>query len=326
METPAPHTPVLLKVETPKDRLDRFLSRATGESRSFIKGQILSARVLVNGNPTADPSHTVRESDTVSVSFKERVGREIEPIEAPLDILFEDETFLVLNKPQGVVVHPAPGHQGETLVHHLLHHLQNAPSFTELSPSRPGIVHRLDRGTSGILCVAKTRHALEALCLQFKERRVKKQYEALVWGKMKALSGTFSTVVGRDSRDRKKMSSRTAQGRDALTHWKIVRAYPHFALLELTPHTGRTHQLRVHLCEAGHSVVGDDLYGRGAHPRRLAALPEALQGPTAEITQTFLHARSLTCFHPGTGEPMVFTAPRPVLFQNFLDLLETGDT
>jgi 23S rRNA pseudouridine1911/1915/1917 synthase len=219
-----------------------------------------------------------------------------------------------------VVVHPAAGHRGETLVHHLLHYLKNDSAFREISEDRPGIVHRLDRGTSGVLLVAKNRAVQENLSRQFKHRTIKKEYECVCWGVPRP-EGTVDTPIGRDTRDRKKMSSRTASGRAALTRWKTHQAFRHFAHLALFPHTGRTHQLRVHLAESGFPIVGDALYGRARRP----ILPPRVTALVDATSETYLHARRLTLLHPTRGESMTLEAHRPGVFEAFLQLLRKDD-
>ena len=246
------------------------------------------------------------------------------PTKGDLAILYEDDSLLVLNKAQGVVIHPAIGHRGETLVHHLLYYLQGSPEFPTLSPTRPGIVHRLDRGTSGLLLVAKNRDALEELSRQFKQREIKKEYEAIAYGAMKTASGRFESTIGRDPKDRKKMSSRSKDGREALTLWTRKEAFHHFTYVRLFPHTGRTHQLRVHLTEASHPIVGDDLYGKGSRTRRAPFHPD-VEALVQGATQTFLHAAALHLVHPSTKKKISFEAPLPENFKTFLDALRKYD-
>lgn len=303
------------------ERLDVFLSRASSQSRAFIQAQIAAGNVNVNGERAAKASRKLRPGDVVSGELAPEEPLDLAPVRGDLAILHEDESLLVLNKAQGIVVHPAAGHRGETLVHHLLHHFQSAPEFLETSPTRPGIVHRLDRGTSGVLLVAKSRAVHEALSKAFKLRHIKKEYEAIAWGVMKE-KGVFESTIGRDPKNRKKMSSRAPEGREALTRWARARAFRHFTHVALFPHTGRTHQLRVHLSEARHPIVGDELYGRA--PRGLA-LPAPLEEALRGATETFLHAKRLELAHPVTGKPLVFTAPRPERFENLLSLLERWD-
>ena len=303
-------------------RLDVFLSQKTGKSRQAIQEQIRLGTVCRNGKPTQKISQKLSPGDAISGTFhEEETFLELTPIPGNLNILFEDEHFLVLNKAQGVVVHPAAGHRGETLVHYLLHYLKGSSEFAMTSTSRPGIVHRLDRGTSGLLLIAKHRQSQERLSHLFKQRAIKKEYESITWGKLKP-SGVFRSVIGRDLSDRKKMSSRTAKGREALTRFETAQIFPHMSHVRLFPHTGRTHQLRVHLSEAGHPIVGDSLYGGRAFQKQLPLLPQTLQNFLSSIKHPFLHARRLTFSHPFTGADLEFEAIAPTPFLELLSHLQ----
>jgi 23S rRNA pseudouridine1911/1915/1917 synthase len=307
-------------VSDDKKRLDVFLVEQTGKSRAAIQETIKTGNVLVQGK-TSKASYTLKRGDKVECTFEEEPSLDLIPVPGNLSVLYEDETLIVINKPQGLVVHPSPTSKKTTLVHHLLHHLKNNPNFLETSTTRPGIVHRLDRGTSGVIVIAKSRKAHEELSRQFKAREVKKTYEAIVWGVMKN-SGVFRSVIGRDKRDRKKMSSKTVKGRDASTAWEKISDNGIFTHVVLQPRTGRTHQLRVHLTEANHPIVGDDLYGVGSAKRRLGALTENWKDALKEVTQTFLHAKKLEFTHPNTQKPLSFEAERPINFSQFLDLMK----
>ncbi|MCB0417738.1 MAG: RluA family pseudouridine synthase [Bdellovibrionales bacterium] len=299
------------------ERLDAFLSREAKESREFVQEQVRQGLVSVNGRPTQKNSLRLRPGDTLRGRFVAPPPLEIEARPGNLEILFEDDDLLVLNKPQGIAVHPAPGLRADTLVHHLLHHLQHS-SFSELSPVRPGIVHRLDIGTSGLLLVAKNRHSQDKLAKQFAEREIQKQYEAIVWGHMGQL-GRFDSKIGRHVTDRKRMSSRTEQGREALTRWeRICLLGPCFTHVRLFPHTGRTHQLRVHLTEAGFPIVGDPLYVRRAAAGLINKLDLESRNLIQNLKYPFLHARRLEFTHPKSGEALVFEKDAPENFQSFL--------
>ncbi len=305
-------------------RLDRVLGEITAQSRSFLQQQIQAGHVLLNGKRVQKAGQLVRAGDEIQAQWQAAEPRHaLTPVPADLKILFEDASLLVLDKPQGMVVHPAPSHSGPTLVHHLLSHLPETPDTGALE-DRAGIVHRLDKGTSGVLLVAKTRAVQEALSAQFKARTVHKEYEALAWGIMTP-EGRFASCIGRDRRNRLKMSSRTQKGREAVTDWKVQTQFRHFAHVRLFPFTGRTHQLRVHLSEGGHPIVGDPLYGRGLTEARRRELP----GPVAEklerLEATLLHAVRLEFHHPLCGEPMHFEAPRPEIFDSVLAELAKWD-
>lgn len=298
-------------------RADLLLSRKTSCSREFVQQQIKAGRVKRNGEVFDKPAQKLQPGDTITGHFVERPPQNLDPVSFPLEILYEDKNLLVINKPQDMVVHPAVGYSGPTLVHHLLHYFGNESEFRETSEARPGIVHRLDRGTSGVLLVAKNRTALEKLSAQFKNREVKKEYESIVWGKM-GKQGKFESVIGRDSRDRKKMSTRTTAGREALTLWKATEHFAHFTHVALFPHTGRTHQLRVHLTEAGFPIVGDPLYRRRAVGKAEKELSAALKTLIEQLKHPFLHARKLSFTLPDKGTTVECVAKRPEIFDTFL--------
>ena len=237
-----------------------------------------------------------------------------EPI--PLDVVYEDDAIAVINKPAGMVMHPAPGHPTGTLVHALLHRFGDRLA-TVADGARPGIVHRLDRGTSGVVAVALTDSAHQALARQFAEREVDKEYLALVYGAPRDDTGTVDAPLGRDPRDRKLISTRARRARSAVTDWTCLERLPGFAMIEARPRTGRTHQIRVHLAHLGHPIVGDADYAgrqwRGVPEGRIRALVAGFPRPA-------LHARRLAFKHPVTGEPVEFEVP---LEQDIAALLES---
>jgi len=309
-----------LKVSYPS-RLDLFLSVETGRSRSFIKHQILSGKVSLNGLPIDKPSQKIRPEDLITCEFEENAPSLLAPVEKDLEILHEDEDLLILNKEQGWVVHPASAHRGDTVVHYLLHHFKNASDFLNISPSRPGIVHRLDRGTSGCLVIAKHRSALENLSKQFKDRLVEKEYEAIVWGKSKP-KGLIATAIGRHRSDRKRMSSKTRVGKTAETRFETLGQYEYFSWVRLLPKTGRTHQLRVHLSENGNPIVADNLYGK---KRNLEHFGDNLRTFLKGVKYPFLHAKRITIHHPRTGERLQVEAKHPANFDTMLRLLTENE-
>jgi 23S rRNA pseudouridine1911/1915/1917 synthase len=276
-------------------RLDQFLRRELPEhSRAFLQKLIEQGDVRVNGKPSK-PSHTVHAGDEISIEIPPPRPLAARPEEIPLDVLFEDADLIVVNKPAGLVVHPAAGNQEHTLVNALLHHCRGELAGIG-GVERPGIVHRLDKGTSGCIVVAKTDFAHQALVAQFKSRGVKKIYRAVCWGKLAKPSGRIETVIGRSERDRKKMSVRVTRGRQAVTDYRVLKQFPSFALVELHIHTGRTHQIRVHMAHIGHPVVGDATYGRK---------------PEIPVARMMLHAYKLGFTHPRTQQFVEFTAPVP---------------
>ena len=290
-------------------RLDAWLAAAHPEhSRARWQQLIREGHVRVNGEPRMKPNHPVRDGDAVSFEIPAARPVALAPEAIPLDVLYEDGELIALNKPPGRVVHPAPGHDTGTLVHALLHHCPGLPGIG--GEQRPGIVHRLDRDTSGVLVVAKTEAALKHLAAQFKQRHTRKEYLALAWGRPAPRAGTIRTLIGRSERDRKKMSVQAARGRPAVSHYEVLEQFADCALLRVRIETGRTHQIRVHLAHLGHAVVGDEVYGH-ARGRRLQ-VPASRQ---------LLHAAHLEITHPATGAPLVFEAPLPPDFESVLRAL-----
>lgn len=309
-------------VQAPQ-RLDVFLSAQLAESRSFIQTQIEEGRVQVNEKTCSKAGTRLKAGDRITGHVQEPPPLEATPIPGPLEILFEDDALVVVNKAPGVVVHPGAGTHGATLVHHLLYHL--GETFKALSPIRPGIVHRLDRGTTGVLVVAKTRKALEHLGGQFKDRTVNKTYQAVAWGKLPP-KGRWTSAVGRDRKDRKKMSSRTDVPRSAQTQYRTLGLGQGLSWVELSPKTGRTHQLRVHLSEAGFPIVGDELYGGLASPARIRDLASELGQELRRLDHTLLHACRLELDHPVTAERLSFEAPLPPDFARVVERLGFEET
>jgi 23S rRNA pseudouridine1911/1915/1917 synthase len=290
----APVTTHHVTTETAGQRLDQFLREASPEhSRSFLQKLIDDQLILVNTRP-AKASYKVRPGDTITVEIPPPRPLENQPEEIPLNILYEDADLIVINKPAGMVVHPAAGNYEHTLVNALLHHCRGQLAGIG-GVERPGIVHRLDKGTSGCLVVAKTDAAHQALVAQFKTRGVKKIYRAVCSGKITPLTGRIETLIGRSEHDRKKMSTNVRHGRPALTDYRVLKQMPEFALVELTLHTGRTHQIRVHMAHIGHPIVGDAVYGRKKNL----------------IDRPLLHAYKLGFTHSATGQFMEFVAPVP---------------
>ena len=278
-------------------RLDQFLRRQLAEhSRAFLQKLIEHGDVQVNGH-TAKASHKVRAGDEVTIEIPAPRPLEAQPEEIPLDVLLEDDDLIVVNKPAGLVVHPAAGNREHTLVNALLHHCRGRLAGIA-GVERPGIVHRLDKGTSGCIVVAKTDFAHQSLVAQFKSRGVKKIYRAVCWGKFAQPSGRIETVIGRSERNRQKMSARVARGRQAVTDYRVLKQFAEFTLVELHIHTGRTHQIRVHMAHIGHPVVGDATYGR-ARPTNIS------------VARPLLHAYKLGFTHPRSKQLVEFTAPVP---------------
>lgn len=279
-------------------RLDVWLTRQLdGISRSRIQQLIREGSVKINSRPVRE-SHKTRTGEQVEIIIPAPRPVELKPEKIPLNILFEDDFLLVINKPAGMVVHPAPGHDSGTLVNAILYHCPKLGGIG--GESRPGIVHRLDEDTSGVILVAKTGAALAALAGQFKQREISKEYLAIVLGSLSPSKGQIRTLIGRHAVDRKKMSAAPKKGRLAVTRYETLEKFEKYSLLKLLPETGRTHQLRVHLAHLQHPVAGDKQYGK--HPVR--EIP-------VDVDRQMLHAHKICFRHPVTGQQMEFSVPIP---------------
>ena len=295
-------------------RLDIYLaSQFEGWSRARLQRLIENEDVLVNGKVTK-PSYRLREQDEIEVELITPPADFFTPENIPLDIVYEDETLLVVNKPAGLVVHPSPGTPSGTLANALAYHFQQLPG----AGVRPGIVHRLDRDTSGLLVVAKTEAALENLSDQFRDRTVFKSYVALVHGRVLASSGKIDQPLARDPSNRTRMAV-VRGGRQAVTLYRVRKAFERFTLLDVELKTGRTHQIRVHLAWLKHPVVGDETYGGG---RDNTIQDAQLRARVRHLTRHFLHAEKLGFMHPVKQEFMKFESPLPEELSDFLAALE----
>ena len=292
-------------------RLDQFLHRELPEhSRSFLQKLVKQGGVRVSGR-AARASYQVRAGDEVHIEIPPPRSLDVRAEQIPLDVLFEDSDLIVVNKPAGLVVHPAAGNRQHTLVNALLHHCRGGLAGIG-GVERPGIVHRLDKGTSGCMVVAKTDFAHQALVAQFKSRDVKKVYRALCRGGFERSSGRVETLIGRSERDRKKMSARVSRGRPALTDYRVVKQFPDFALVELHIHTGRTHQIRVHMAHIGHPVLGDGAYGGKFEMRESVGKSETRNTKSEKsVARPMLHAYKLGFTHPRSQQFVEFSAPVP---------------
>lgn len=288
----------------------RFLP---GFTRSQIKRLIDEQHVLVGGEPIK-PSRKFEGGEVVHVIVPPPEPAAAEPEEIPLRVLFEDGDIIVVDKPPGMTVHPGAGVRKGTLVNALLSRCKDLSGIG--GRIRPGIVHRLDKNTSGVMVVAKNDFSHNSLVEQFKNRTVSKRYLAIVEGVMKRGSGSFSSKIGRHPTKRVKMSSRTEGGREALTLWKVLKRYENATLVEAEPKTGRTHQIRVHFSENGHPVLADEVYGRGGRK------PGALNAAAKKAGRQALHASKLGFVHPRTGKYMEFTAPVPEDMKEALNVLQ----
>lgn len=288
-----------------KERLDVFLANETGWTRSQIKIQIDGKKVLVNGSAQKAGFH-VKNDDKIILSFSKDVfDSKAEPEDIPLDIVYEDDDFAIINKPQGMVVHPAPGAYNHTLVNALLFHFESLSNSAD--SVRPGIVHRIDKDTSGLLVVAKNDKAHASLAAQIAEHSCFRHYLALLEGNLKQDDGTVETFISRDTKDRKMMAVSSA-GKKAITHYHVKERFNAYCLVEFVLETGRTHQIRVHSKHLGHPIVGDKTYG--------------IKNQKFNLDGQLLHAYKLELTHPTTGKRMNFSADIPEYFSKILSKLK----
>jgi 23S rRNA pseudouridine1911/1915/1917 synthase len=319
-------TPEPLRITAPDDagglRADRFLAEASGTlSRTRVKSLIEAGHASRDGRVFTVPAEPIRAGAVYELAVPAPVDATPRPQSIPFPILYEDRDLLVLDKPPGLVVHPAPGNEDGTLVNALLAHCGDSlPGIG--GERRPGIVHRLDRDTSGVMVVAKTEQALATLSAAFAARDLERAYLALVWGIMDPVAGDIEGDIGRDPRDRKRMAVVRGGGRHALTHYRTQKVFAGaVSLLECRLATGRTHQIRVHLATGGHPVVGDPVYLRRI-PAASRALPEPLRRTLLDFPRQALHAAVLGFRHPRTGAELSFSTPPPPDFMALLAALE----
>ena len=297
---------IFVTEELAGDRIDKFLSEQCEElSRSFIQKLLKSGEVYV-GQKSVKPSYKVTEGDMISFEVPEAVELEIVPEDIPLEIVYEDHDVILVNKPKGMVVHPAAGHYSGTLVNALMYHCKDDLSGIN-GVLRPGIVHRIDMDTTGILIVCKNDLAHNSIAEQLKEHSITRRYQAIVHGVLKEDEGTIDAPVGRHPQDRKKMCVNHQNGKHAVTHYRVLNRFRNYTHIECRLETGRTHQIRVHMASLNHPLLGDAVYGPSKCPFKL-------QGQT-------LHAGVLGFVHPRTGEYMEYSAPLPEYFQKLLQTL-----
>ena len=287
-------------------RIDQCLAASFSDcSRSFLQKLLKDGKVSINGK-TQKASSKVAAGDAVLVLLPEPEELNVEPENIPLDILYEDDDLLVVNKPKGMVVHPAAGHSSGTLVNALMYHCKDSLSGIN-GVLRPGIVHRIDMDTTGSLIVCKTDMAHKVIAAQLKEHSIHRCYRAIVHGVIKEDSGVIDAPIGRNPTDRKKMAINEQNGKRAVTHFKVLKRFRQFTYIECELETGRTHQIRVHMASLQHPLLGDSVYGPAKSPYKL-------QGQT-------LHAMTIGFIHPSTGEYMEFSAPLPAYFEELLHKL-----
>lgn len=288
------------------ERIDKFLScRLEEVSRSYIQKLIKEGHVSVNGKPIK-ANYKLGADDEICLEIPEAKEPDILPEDIPLDILYEDQDILVVNKPKGMVVHPAAGHYSGTLVNALMYHCKDSLSGIN-GVMRPGIVHRIDMDTTGSLLVCKNDEAHRILAEQLKEHTIRREYHAIVYGNLKDDAGTIDAPIGRHPVDRKKMSINHKNGKRAVTHYEVLERFGNFTYIRCRLETGRTHQIRVHMASLHHPLLGDEVYGPSSKP------------PFSGLKGQVLHAKILGIHHPSTGEYMEFDAPLP---QYFVDLLQ----
>ena len=293
-----------IKIEVAGARLDKALADLTPLSRAVANEQIKEGKVLVNGT-VKKAKYTVKEGDTIQYEVPEVEEVSYEAEDLPLDIVYEDQD-VVVNKPQGMVVHPSAGHTSGTLVNALLYHVKDLSGIN--GELRPGIVHRIDKDTSGLLMVAKNDQAHVALAEELKDKKSLRKYWAIVHGNLPNDRGMIEAPIGRSEKDRKKQAV-TAKGKPAVTRFQVLERFGNYTLVELQLETGRTHQIRVHMAYIGHPVAGDPAYG----PKK-----------TLKGKGQFLHARTLGFTHPRTGVTLEFTAEVPAIFEKTLEDLRKG--
>ncbi|WP_230399947.1 RluA family pseudouridine synthase [Novisyntrophococcus fermenticellae] len=292
-------------------RIDKYLSEQLENlSRNYLQKLLKEGKVIVDG-VTVKPNYRINQGEKIEISIPERQETKLEPEDIPLDILYEDKDLIVVNKPKGMVVHPAPGHYSHTLVNALMFHCKDNLSGIN-GVLRPGIVHRIDKDTTGVLVVCKNDAAHQSLSLQLSEHTITRRYHAIVIGNLKQEEGRIEGNIGRHPTDRKKMSTGVRNGKPAVTHYHVLKHLNGYTYVECRLETGRTHQIRVHMASIGHPLLGDDLYG----PKK-RAIPH-LQGQT-------LHAMLLGFCHPRTGIYMEFGAPLPDYFEDLLLKLDYPD-
>lgn len=301
---------MVVQISEAGERVDTFLAGKTGISRSQIQLYISKGYVFVNNMPVV-PHYRIKTGDSITQTIPEKTAAGLVPEQIPIEILYEDVFLAVVNKPPDMVVYPAAGHSQGTLMNALAYHCKKLASIG--GPLRPGIVHRLDKDTSGVMVVALDDGAYYNLVEQFRQRTINRKYLALVYGDLKEATGEISLPIGRSESDRKKMSIRARKGKEALTRWKTIKRFNHTTLIEVRLGTGRTHQIRVHLASIGHPVMGDMTYGRktGFEKNKKRVI----------IPRQMLHAETLGFTHPVTGEYMEFSRPMPEDMQKVLSEL-----
>ena len=288
------------------ERIDRFLADSQDLTRSFLQKILKEGEVIVNGK-SGTANYKLRKGDRIEFEIPEAVEPDIVAEDIPLSILYEDADVLVVDKPKGMVVHPAAGHYSRTLVNAVMYHCKGELSGIN-GVLRPGIVHRIDRDTTGSIIICKNDMAHNEIARQLKEHSINRRYRAIVTGVLKDEEGTIEGAIGRDKKDRKKMAI-TADGKPAVTHYRVLQRFKHYTYVECVLETGRTHQIRVHMASIGHPLLGDEVYGRRSDKYKCEG--------------QCLHAMTLGFHHPRTGEYIEVNAPLPPYFEHLLAVLES---
>lgn len=288
------------------ERIDRFLADSQDLTRSFLQKILKEGEVIVNGK-SVKANYKLRKGDRIEFEIPEAVEPDIVAEDIPLSILYEDADVLVVDKPKGMVVHPAAGHYSRTLVNAVMYHCKGELSGIN-GVLRPGIVHRIDRDTTGSIIICKNDMAHNEIARQLKEHSINRRYRAIVTGVLKDEEGTIEGAIGRDKKDRKKMAI-TADGKPAITHYRVLQRFKHYTYVECVLETGRTHQIRVHMASIGHPLLGDEVYGRKSDKYKCEG--------------QCLHAMTLGFHHPRTGEYIEVNAPLPPYFEHLLAVLES---
>ncbi len=297
----------IIEPEDAGERIDTYLGRVIDNvSRSYIQKLIKEGHVQIDGKPLKKKNIRLEEEMEVSIEVPEPEKLKVEPENIPVEIVYEDESLMIVNKPQGMVVHPAPGNYSGTLVNALMYHAENLSSINGVI--RPGIVHRIDKDTSGILMIAKDNQAHNSLAHQLKEKTTKRVYVAIVHGRLKQDEGTVDAPIARHPKDRLKMAV-VQGGREAVTHYKVIKAYKNYSIVELRLETGRTHQIRVHMAHIGHPLLGDPVYGK--------------KQEKIKHDGQLLHAKMLGFIHPRTEEYMEFDSELPAYFVDIINKIES---
>ena len=290
----------IVSPETKAERLDTYVSSKSGLSRSHVQKLIKQGLVIVNSR-IEKVSYKVKNGDSIELTIPVQPESPLVPEDIPLDVIYEDEHIIIINKPPKMIVHPAAGYKSGTLINALIYRCGKLASIG--APLRPGIVHRLDKDTSGIIVIAKDDAAYLNLCKQFKERKVEKYYLALLYGTLKKDKGEINTPIGRAIADRKKMSTKTRKGKEAVTQFEVIKRFKSATMVKIKIITGRTHQIRVHFAASGHPVLGDKIYGKKTDIK--------FAQRTINFSRQMLHAQSLKFKHPVDGSPLEFTTPIP---------------